>query len=215
MEVIIEDIKALTESLRLKYFIILGHSAYGIVALEFIKKYPELASAVIMIGTPLNSNLAVAVHNNSLFEKLADANRKAIDIKRRAEVAHKDLTCLSVGERFLREYVYRDAPRYWHVPDYDCTHLWNGIIPDKLLEHFFAEILPNIDVKRDLEKIQIPIFLAAGLSDFDCCPWVWKDLPNIPSRMTISLFQQSGHWPQMEEHELFDKRIVEWYFSSV
>lgn len=214
MDNIIEDIYELAYALRLENFVLFGHSAYGIVAIEFAKKYPKLPSSVIMIGTPLNSNLTVAAQNNDLFDKLADANRKAIDAKRRAEVAQEDLTLLSAGDRFLREYIYRDAPRYWHIPDYDCSDLWKGIMPDKILEHFFSKLLPKVDVKINLETIQLPIFFAAGLSDFDCCPWVWKELLNLPPKMTINLFQQSGHWPQMEEPEIFDKSVKEWLSSA-
>jgi proline iminopeptidase len=199
--------------LKLDRYLIVGHSAYGIVALEFIKRYPQLASAILMIGTPLNSNAEVAAQNNEIFKKLADTNRKVIDAKRREEVTKENLSFLSPGDRFLREYIYRDAPRYWHIPDYDCSSLWKGIVPDKLLERFFAEILPAVDVRKDLETIQVPIFLAAGLSDFDCCPWVWNDLPSLPPHMTISFFKQSGHWPQLEEPELFDKKVIEWYFN--
>lgn len=213
IETIIDDIKELADALKLKNYIVIGHSAYGIVALEFAKKYPNLAAAILMIGTPLNSNLEVAAQNNAIFEKLADENRKAIDTKRREEVAKENLNLLSPGDRFLREYIYRDAPRYWHIPDYDCSSLWKGILPDKLLERFFAEILPKVDVRKNLETIQVPIFFAAGLSDFDCCPWVWSDLPNLPPHMTISFFKQSGHWPQMEEPQLFDEKFIKWYFS--
>lgn len=131
-ETIIEDIKELGEALKLEHYIIIGHSAYGIVALEFVKKYPNLASAILMIGTPLNSNLEVAAQNNAIFKKLADTNRKAIDTKRRDEVSKENLSLLSPGDRFLREYIYRDAPRYWHIPDYDCSNFWKGIVPDKL-----------------------------------------------------------------------------------
>ncbi|OJX09861.1 MAG: hypothetical protein BGO77_05455 [Caedibacter sp. 37-49] len=207
---ILEDIKAWAEALELQKYALFGHSAFGIVALEFAKKYPDLVTHVIMTGTPINSNAQVAALHNEIFQTQADETRKRIDTERRAQVAKEDLTSLSSSERFLREYIYRDAPRYWHIPDYDCSHLWEGIVLDRLIDKFFTDILPSIDVREHLETIPTPIFLAAGVSDYDCCPWLWKDLPNLPSKMTIQSFENSGHWPQYEEANLFNQRIVEW-----
>ncbi len=127
MDMIVDDIALLGKELKLDSYIVIGHSAFGIVALEFAKKYPRLALGIIMIGTPVNSNSTVAEQNDRLFHLHADKNRKLIDSQRRALIAQEDLSKLSSSERFLREYIYRDAPRYWHIPDFDCRFLWEGI----------------------------------------------------------------------------------------
>src|SRR5438094_469255 len=99
-----------------------------VVALEFAKKYPNLVSGIIMSGTPPNSNPEIAAINNAYFEKYADPNRKMIDAKRREQFAKEDLRSLNLSERFLREYIWRDAPRYWHIPDFDCSAVWEDIV---------------------------------------------------------------------------------------
>lgn len=210
MDTIIDDIKALGDALNLKKYIIFAHSAYGIIALEFAKKYPEVAAGIVMVGTPVNSNSSVGEINNLIFEKEAGPARKAIDKARRDELAKEDLNKLTPAERWVREYIYRDAPRYWHVPDFDCTELWHGMRLDKLFVRLFNEILPNTDVLKGLEKVKTPIFLAAGVSDYDCCPWKWAEVKNLPQNFTIQTFEKSGHWPHYEEPELFDKSVKEW-----
>lgn len=210
IDTIIDDIKALGDALNLKQYFIFAHSAYGIIALEFAKKYPDVAAGIIMVGTPVNCNTEVATVNETVFQQNADVQRKAIDATRRAEIAKEDLTFLAPAARWVREYIYRDAPRYWHIPDFDCTELWKGIQLDKLLVYLFTDILPKINVLKDLEKIKLPIFLAAGLSDYDCCPWHWKKIANLPKNFTIVEFNNSGHWPHYEEAKLFDKSIKEW-----
>lgn len=214
MDTIIDDIKAMVDALNLKQFVIFGHSAYGIVALEFAKKYPNVASGIIMVGTPVNSNQEVGVKNNLIFQKTADEKRKLIDFERRAQVAKEDLSQLTLSERWMREYIYRDAPRYWHIPDFDCTELWRGVLPDKLLLKLFTDILPETEVLTGLEKIEEPIFLAAGTSDYDCCPWMWQEVPNLPKNFMVSVFNNSGHWPHYEEAKLFDMRIEQWLSES-
>jgi proline iminopeptidase len=210
MDIIIDDIKALAEALKLKKYVIFAHSACGIIALEFAKKYPNAASAIIMIGTPLNSNQNVAETNNAIFQHKADQRRKLIDAERRAQIEKEDLSQLNTLERWLREYVYRDAPRYWHISDFDCTELWKGINLNRSLMRLFSDILPKTNVLKGLEKINEPIFLAAGMSDYDCCPWVWQEVPNLPKNFTISIFNKSGHWPHYEEADLFDESVKKW-----
>jgi len=207
----IEDIAELAQNLRIQNYIIIAHSAFGIIAAEFAKKYPGYASGLIMVGTPVNSNSEVAEHNNHIFQHYADERRKSIDLKRRETAAKADLSSLNMNEKFLYEYIYRDAPRYWYDPEFDCTDLWKGIMLDGVISQLFSEILPSIDVRENLETIEEPIFLAAGLSDYDCCPvQLWSALPNRPKNMTLSIFEKSGHYPHYEEQELFDERVIKW-----
>lgn len=210
IENIIDDIKILAEALHLKKYILFAHSAYGIVALEFAKKYPTAAAGIIMVGTPINSNQTVAEQNDAIFYQQADAMRQEIDKQRQAEFSKTDLSKLTPEQQWLYSYTFRQAPRYWHDPIFDCTELWKDIHLDKLLGYLFNNILPNVNALEHLEDIKTPIFLAAGASDFDCCPWLWETVSNLPANFVISHFKQSGHWPHYEEAELFDERVVEW-----
>ncbi len=210
LDLIVDDIAELGHQLQLPRYFIFAHSAYGIVALEFAKKYPDLVQGIIMSGTPPNSNAEVAAINNDYFEQHAEPHRKIIDEQRRTEYAQQDATHLNTSERFLRHYIWRDAARYWHNPNFDCSPVWEGIIIDDVIDHFFSGILPKIDVRHNLEKVSCPIFLAAGASDYDCCPFLWKKVSNLPKKMVISDFMHSGHWPHYEEQQLFDERVEEW-----
>lgn len=210
METIIDDIKALGDALNLKKYTIFAHSAYGIVALEFAKKYPDTASGIIMVGTPVNSNPEVARKNDYLFHLEADGERKDLDAQRRARIAEEDLDNLALSERWLREYSYRDAPRYWHIPDFDCSEIWTGITLSSSFIILFSKILPETDVSKNLESVTSPILLIGGVSDYDCCPWMWEEVRNLPKHFTLTLFNQSGHWPHYEEPELFISEIKNW-----
>lgn len=210
MEQIIDDIRELAESLKISSFVLFAHSAYGIVALEFAKKYPSALKGIIMVGSPVNSNPEVAYHNNCYFESHASMERKKIDSERRTKFAREDLEKLDFSAKFLREYIWRDAARYWHDPSFDCTDLWQGVIVDEVLNHFFTNILPKNNAQKGLDKIKCPIFLAAGMSDYDCCPWMWSEIENPPSKLVVSRFEKSGHYPNYEEEQLFDERIASW-----
>lgn len=210
-EQILQDVIELNDKLGLEKPIIFGFSAFGIVALELVKRYPDLARAVIMVGTPLNSNQNIAKKNQKIFEESASEYRRKLYLYRKNIISQKKLSNFSFQERFKHEYIFRDAPKYWHNPEYDCSKLWEGIELDQVIEHFFANIIPFIDVTDGIEKINIPVYLAAGLSDFDCCPaQAWGAAKKLPPNFVLETYANSGHYPQLEEYELFDRRIIEW-----
>lgn len=210
MEQMIQDWALLAEELKLSSYIILAHSAFGIAALEFAKKNPPSLKGIIMVGTPVNSNEQVAATNQRYFENYACADRKKIDQERQRQFASLDFSYINLS-KFLQKYIWQEAPRYWHDPAFDCTPLWKDIqVDDALLAHFFTDILPGHDVQVGLEKIKCPIFLAAGMSDYDCCPWMWEEVKNKPSKMTIHKFEKSGHYPNYEESDLFENKIESW-----
>lgn len=210
LDQILDDIFEMGKNLGLSSYVLFGHSAYGIVAMEYAKKFADSLEGIIMVGTPVNSNSEVAQVNDEYFKMHADPQRKEIDAARRAEYLKEDLSKLDISSKFLKSYIWRDGSRYWHQPAFDCTPLWEGIIVDDVLNHFFADILPKVDVRKGLETIAVPTFLAAGLSDFDCCPWDWLKIGKLPQKLTVSLFSNSGHYPNYEEEKLFDERIISW-----
>jgi len=211
---VVDDVVAVARQLGLRQFFIIGHSAFGIVALEVAKAYPDMVLGIIASGMPTNSNPQVAADNDAFFNAHADPIRKALDVKRRAEFAALDLQGLSVSEACLKSFVERDAPRFWHDPAFNCWPVWSNVHPTPLFaDRFYSVLLPPIDATKDLSKVHCPVFLAAGVSDYDCCPFLWKDVPGLPAGMHISVFKASGHWPHYEEGALFDARIEEWLSS--
>lgn len=207
---IIDDSALMAEQLGLDSYFLFGFSAFGLIALEFAKKYPERIRGIIMVGTPPNSNPTVGARNNAYFEHHAEPRRKSIDAERRNILAQEDLSTVDFDARFKRLYIYRDAPRNWFKPDFDCSDIWKDIELSKAMEYLFAVLFPQLDVMQGLENIQCPLFLAAGLSDYNCCPITWKEIPNLPPRMTIVEFKESGHYPHYEEQTKFDEAIFAW-----
>lgn len=207
---IIDDYASVGEQSGLQSYFLFGFSAFGLIALEFAKKYPERVRGIIMVGTPPNSNPTVGTRINAYFEQQAEPLRKVIDAKRRAEVADEDLSKLDFDARFKRMYIYRDAPRNWFKPDFDCSDIWQGIELGTAMEYLFAVLFPQLDAMQGLEKIECPIFLAAGLSDYNSCPIAWKEIKNLPPHMDIVEFKESGHWPHYEEQAKFDAAVFAW-----
>ena len=62
-------------------------------------------------------------------------------------------------------------------------------------------------------KIITPVFLALGKYDFVCPFYLWdSDKDRLPN-LSYNLFEKSGHFPMLEEQELFDKKLTDWVKS--
>jgi proline iminopeptidase len=215
LDQMIDDLVEMGKNLNLSQYVLLGHSAYGIVALEFAKRYPKYLQGLILIGTQVNFNPAILIEHEKYFQTHADVKRRQIDAERRAAFSKEDHSLNDPMEQFLRSYTWKEAPRYWHDPSFDCTPMWQDIIlENELFNHFFDTLLPSIDARTNVQHIQCPIFLASGMSDYDSCPWDWAKC-QIPATMQISKFSKSGHYPHYEEQSLFDERIEAWLKHEV
>ncbi len=59
--------------------------------------------------------------------------------------------------------------------------------------------------------VPVPVFVAMGLHDYVVPPTLWNEPRKRMSTVTYHLFEKSGHTPQLEEPQLFDQRLIEWF----
>jgi len=209
------DLHAIADQLGLENYVVIAHSAFGLLGLEFAASYPQNVKGLVMIGTPAGSNQQVAVRNNRYFEENASPERKRIDRDNRAQFTPSYIESLPADSVFAETYVHRDAARYWADPKMNCSDLWQGLEMNQLLiNHFFGTpsggILPSYNPENDLNKVLCPIYLASGIYDYDCCPFLgWKDY-DLPPAFKMVEFKKSGHWPQYEEPEEFMESVKGW-----
>ena len=181
------------------------------MALEYAKKYPQNTTHVVMIGVAPDFSEASTVLAGEAFEALADSDRREAERENRERVTDEDIAALPPDEAFIQDYI-RNAARVWYNPWYDCTPLWDGItINMDMIGYVWGELFAKIDVTEGLEDLHCPVFLALGRYDFIVAPPETWD-PVIPkfNDITLRVFEKSGHTPQLEEQELFDRELLTW-----
>lgn len=210
---IIDDIQVIVTQLQLDKYILCGHSTFGIIALEAAKHDPRIAG-VIMVGSPPNWNQHTWQTANQIFASSASNERKENDAKRRAnyELVKKP----NENECSINGYI-RDTARYWKDftrSDQFLKQLWEGVEADNAMFNvFFDQLLPNHHYDAHLEKIQCPVLLVGGPYDYDCVPLqLWQEAKK-PKNFDMKVCPESGHWPNFEEPELFDKYVLEWSYN--
>lgn len=206
---LVNDFIDVLEQLKLKNCILIGFSCYGILALEIAKKMPSQIKGVILVSTPPTWNEEVIARAQMHFNQHASHERKLNDAKRKEHFAK----IRKPNESIVSINAYEaDAARYWK--DFSISRelielIWQGITADdKMINHFFSDLLPSHKLEVNMQKIAIPVILFAGQMDFDSIPLVlWKDFPK-PRNFTIIDCGETGHWPNLENPELFDGEFI-------
>jgi proline iminopeptidase len=213
MEIVIDDIEQVRNTLDLEKMAVLGHSAMGLFALEYGKKYPEHTSHVIMIGTPPNWNEEYQKLVNEFWESDASDERKAIYKRNMEELTEEKLNKVPPFRQWALQYI-ASSPWYWYDPNYDCSWLWEGLDGNmNIINHFFDVLLSEYDSLQDLGQLKAPVFLALGRYDYAVPYHSWDNVKDKFNNLSYNVFEKSGHYPMLEEWELFDKKLIDWIKS--
>jgi pimeloyl-ACP methyl ester carboxylesterase len=78
-------------------------------------------------------------------------------------------------------------------------------------------IIDDIEVlRRKLDygitrsDLKVPVFLSLGSYDFMVPQHMWDDYINKFTSLTVNRFEKSGHFPHVEEQQLFDYQLLDW-----
>ncbi len=213
LDLIIDDIEHVRKVLGLERFIIIGHSGHGYMALEYAKKYPDNILQVILIGMGPNQS--------SERHRAADQYLGESVCPRRKAVLEKDLEKLPEDlqqfpkKRFIT-FCLRLGARSWYDFTFDASPLWKDVYVNMpIIDYIWGVIFRDIDITKNLENFDKPIYLALGKFDYLVAPFYsWNKIRSKFTNLTIRLFEQSSHTPQYEEPRLFDEELLQWISHS-
>lgn len=210
MDNILDEVEQTRRALDLDKISVLGHSYTSLVALEYAKRYPDHTSHVIMIDMTPGWNDTFIKEQEKYFLSQASEERKLILEQNKERLPDDELKNLDPSSASIAEYV-RNAPFYWFDPTYDASWIFEGVQWNtNLMNHIFSVILPEYNFMSDLERVTMPVFLAAGRYSFVCPYYLWDDYKDRIPDLSYHLFERSGHWPMLEEQALFDEKLIAW-----
>jgi len=207
MDTIIGDIEILRKKLKYDKIYVLGHSICGLIALEYARKYPQNTYGVIMINTPphFHKDYMDIVSNN--WEAKASQGRKMVYKMNNDQLKKVNLDSLNGAERSILE-EKASVPMKWRDSIYNITPIiQNYRANTEGWNHFFS-MMQDYDIARS--EIKVPIFLSLSSYDFIVPQSIWDDYIDKFPTLTVKRFQKSGHYPHVEEQELFDKQLLTW-----
>ncbi len=214
LNLLLDDIECIRQNLNLGQVIIIGHSGNAFLALEYAKKYPEYVSHIVMIGTGPDFSDRSKEAADQYWEEVASSDRKAAHHRNFALHPDSQYEQVPLNQRFIWDYV-RHAARLWYDFDFDSNPLWEGVnVNMPIFEYVWGTIFKEINIVKNLDTLDKPVFLALGRYDFVVAPPnSWDLLHSKFKNLSICIFERSGHSPFYEEPDLFDAKLLDWLSS--
>jgi proline iminopeptidase len=211
LDTYLDDIDRVRRTLGFDKVVVFGHSIHSYIALEYARKYPKNASHVVMTG---NTPYRAAGVLDEFWESDASDERKMI-LKQNWEIIGEDeLSRMSPKERVVKTYQAM-APKLFYDPTYDLSWIYEAVETNQdMAVHLFNVIFKDYDIAKRPGQVETPVFLAIGRYDYLCPYFLWDDRKNVLPNLSYNLFEKSGHFPMVEEQELFDKKLIEWIKSQ-
>jgi proline iminopeptidase len=201
------DVDGLREWAGAERIVMAGGSYGGFIAMEYAIRYPDRVAALVLRDTAAdNSNQELAIRN-ALASARVEIDREKLDRIMSGRVR---------DNADLRDCWAEILPLYDHELDWEKVRQRVENTPYRYATHNFAFAVnqPNYDIKPLLPRISCPTLVTVGRHDWitpvECSETIVKLIPN--ARLVI--FEHSGHSPQVEEAELF-QRVVREFLAGV
>jgi proline iminopeptidase len=212
LDVVLDDIDLVRRHLGHEKVVIIGHSGHGYMALEYAKRYPQHVSHVVMIGTGPSHSAAHQEASERYWQESVCPERKA-QLARDFALLPAEIE--AAPEKRFVTFCIRLGAKSWYDHAFDAAPLWEGVhVNMPVFDHLWGETFRDLDVRKGLEDLDAPAFLALGRYDYLVAPYAtWDAYRGSFKDLTVRVFEKSGHTPQLEEPALFDAQLLEWLSS--
>lgn len=203
----VADVDALREWVGADRIVMAGGSYGGFIAMEYAITHPERVSALVLRDTAAdNANQELALRN------ALSSSRVHIDPAKFERIMSGTVR----DNDDLRDCWAEILPLYDHDLDWDKVRARVESTPYRYEAHNFAFAVnqPDYDIKPLLPRISCPTLVTVGRHDWitpvSCSETIVSLIPD--ARLVV--FEKSGHSPQIEEAEEF-QRVVREFLRAV
>ena len=205
---IVDDVEQIRQKLGLNKLLIMGHSIHGTIATEYVKRYPDKVVGLIILDSPCEWGDTKYDEKSKALWLTASPERKKLQEENWGNV--KEVDRLTGKDEAAKVYNTM-SPQYWFNPRYDATWLWDGmVVHSELTQHLFTKVFQNYNMFNPAVKINIPVLVTLGKFDYVIPYTLWRTKYSSIPDFTIAHFEKSGHTPQLEEADLFNKTLLNW-----
>lgn len=195
------DIDALREWAGVEKIIMAGHSYGGIMALEYVTRYPHRVSALILIDTAAADTFRENSRKLAAESDRVDLDMEMFDRMWSGQVRDNDE--FAQGWRAI-------APLYTATED---PGMIAQMINKRQTYHYqthnyaFGVNLPSYDVRKKLRSISCPVLVIVGRHDWITPVEASEEIAALVPGAELVIFEDSGHSPLHEERELWEATV--------
>ena len=206
-----DSLREFLDAVGMQKIAVFGHSGHGFLAMDFAARFPDRVSHLILVGAPPSFGDDFVAEGAKYWEMLASPERKVIDAENQRRIA-TELEKLSGADAIIRAYIL-GAARLFYDPRFDCTALWEGAHPSaEIWDRFWGAggEWRRFEATKTLPAIKCPTLIIAGIADFVVPPTLWHRTKDLISDCEYCLLDRSGHNPQIEESDRFERSVLDW-----
>jgi proline iminopeptidase len=190
------DIDGLRQQLNLDKIIIHGGSYGGFLSLEYVLRYPQNVTYVMLRDTSSNNN-----HHHLSITKALDSDLPGITKQMLERLFGGKVRS---NEEFKKMFA-AILPLY--TVEYDVEQAHRQL--DRIYYHYqthnyaFHENMPKYNIAHRLKDIKVPVLVSVGRYDWVTPIVCSEEITTEIKQSTLHIFEKSGHSPHVEENDKY------------
>lgn len=189
-----DDLHAVIEQFQLTKPILVGASYGGIVISDYLRYYgADNVSGICFVGAIIKSDRAEADAIKLPTGLEFRAIRQGLD----SESPHETAKAL---ETFINILTYKPLS----IEDFYFFFGFNAFVPSYVRKHVALRAVNNEEI---MARFAGPILVIHGQEDYLVSPQVVQTYSKLMPQAQICFFEETGHYPQWEEPERFNKEF--------
>jgi len=194
----LEDYEALRTYLKVEQWTVVGHSAGGLLAMNYAAAHPERVKKLVLLDTvPVSSRLLSAFQDNLLSRlSMNERDRFSSAQKSSSPEDQKTMTELQLEGLFYNRRVGEQLAG-------ELSNAWHGNVGRLLGTKITA---PGYDLGPRLKAFDNPVLVLNGRQD-PMDPLMAYETSVAFKHSTLKYIDRAGHFPWFEQPKEFDQMI--------
>jgi proline iminopeptidase len=195
------DVDALREWAGAEQIVMAGHSYGGIMSLEYVTRYPDRVSALLLIDTTPADTFRETARTRALESDRVNLDMEMFDRLWAGQIRSNEE--FDQGWRAI-------APLYTAQADPELIdQVANSVRAYHYQTHNYAfgVNLPSYDVRPLLGSVTCPVLINVGRHDWITPVAASEEMAALIPQAELVIFENSGHSPLQEEQELWESSV--------
>jgi proline iminopeptidase len=189
------DMESLREHLNVKRWTVIGHSAGGVLAMDYAAAYPERIDKLILLDSaPVAFEYLTAFEDNML-DRLSPEDRERLAALEKLNVpeSRAEMVKLQADGLFFDRKVGDQLAG-------ELSHAWHANVGHLLGPEITA---PGYDLRPRLKHFDRPVLILHGRQD-PMDPWMAYQTSAAFSHSTLHFINRAGHFPWFDQPKEFN-----------
>ncbi|MFX1418182.1 MAG: alpha/beta fold hydrolase [Promethearchaeota archaeon] len=201
IEILIEDIRGLSETLGLGNFILAGHDWGGAVAWIFAEKYPKLLDKLIILNAPHHKIFSQSLRSD---KKQQEASSYIFEFYK----PNGEKSIIENNYEQLRKSVFTE-----NLSDFDREKYFEAWSQPGAIEGGVNYYRANRSYKEWSGIIKVPTLVLWGMKDLFLTPRLLEGLSEYVKDLRIERNEKSSHWITHDDPEFVANKMREFIQS--